>query len=236
MNGSVQFVNQAISIGFLKKLNIPISTPQKPEGQKRKAGRPLDETKRQAIIAAASDRFMHDGFAATSIEQVASDAGVSKVTIYNHFGDKRGLFTASVERECEKMRGYFTLDEVPSGTIEERLTIIAEAMFAFLSRPEMIQFERRIAAETEHEPAVGQAFLETGPWRMKAGFSAWLAHASANGELSIPDPDLAAEQFVSMAKGMGDLERRFGATPPDKENQRRIKGAVSVFLAAYGPD
>jgi TetR/AcrR family transcriptional regulator, mexJK operon transcriptional repressor len=211
-----------------KKLNIPINS-----SEKRKAGRPLDEAKRAAIIAAASDRFMHVGFAATSIEQVAADAGVSKVTIYNHFGDKRALFTAAIERECEKMRGYFSLDEMPSGTIEERLTTIAEAMFAFLSRPEMIQFERRIAAETEHEPAVGLAFLETGPWRMKAGFSAWLAHASAQGELDIPDPDLAAEQFVSMAKGMGDLERRFGSVPTEEENKVRIHGAVSVFLAAY---
>jgi len=176
---------------------------------------------------------MQDGFAATSIEQVAADAGVSKVTIYNHFGDKRGLFTASVERECEKMSGYFSLDEMPSGTIEERLTTIAEAMFAFLSRPEMIQFERRIAAETEHEPTVGLAFLEKGPWRMKAGFSAWLAHACEQGELSIEDPELAAEQLVAMAKGMGDLERRFGSIPCEEDNKARIRGAVSVFLAAY---
>lgn len=209
-------------------MSIAVSNPEK-----RKVGRPSDEAKRAAIILAASDRFMRDGFAATSIEQVAADAGVSKVTIYNHFGDKRGLFTASVERECEKMRGYFTLDEIPTGSIEKRLTTIAEAMFAFLSRPEMIQFERRIAAETEYEPAVGQAFLEKGPWRMKAGLSAWLAHACEQGELSIDDPDLAAEQFVSMAKGMGDLERRFGAIPSVQENQARISGAVSVFLAAY---
>ncbi|WP_255573836.1 TetR/AcrR family transcriptional regulator [Erythrobacter sp. SCSIO 43205] len=215
-------------------MNIPISSNPNPSAEKRKAGRPLDEAKRQAIIAAASDRFMRDGFAATSIEQVAADAGVSKVTIYNHFGDKRGLFSASVERECEKMRGHFSLDELPSGTIEERLTVIAQAMFAFLSRPEMIQFERRIAAETEKEPGLGHAFLEAGPWRMKAAFSAWLAHASEKGELLIPDPDLAAEQFASMAKGMGDLERRFGAASPEAENQERIKGAVSVFLAAYG--
>lgn len=202
---------------------------------RRKPGRPSDEAKRAAIIDAASRRFMGDGFAATSIEQVAADAGVSKVTIYNQFGDKRGLFTAAVERECEKMRGYFSLEEMPSASIEERLRTIARAMFEFLSRPEMIQFERRIAAETEHEPALGEAFLKAGPWRMKAGFSAWLAHASAKGELAIEDANLAAEQFVSMAKGMGDLERRFGSRPSDSENDKRVAGAVEVFLAAYGP-
>jgi TetR/AcrR family transcriptional repressor of mexJK operon len=201
---------------------------------KKKPGRPTDLAKREAILDAASRRFFEAGFAATSIEQVAEEAGVSKVTVYNHFGDKRALFAAAVGCECEKMRSYFSIDAMPSGTIRERLTIIAQAMFAFLSRPEMIQFERRIAAETEHEPAIGQAFLEAGPWRMKAAFSAFLAHATAIGELCIVDPEMAAEQFVSMAKGMGDLERRFGVVPGETDNARRIAGAVDVFLQAYG--
>lgn len=203
---------------------------------KKRLGRPSDQAKRDAIVEAASHRFFDVGFAATSIEQVAADAGVSKVTIYNHFGDKRALFAAAVVLECEKMRGYFSLEDMPSGTIRERLTVIAKAMFEFLSRPEMIQFERRIAAETEKEPAIGLAFLEAGPWRMKQAFSAYLAHASATGELRIADPQLAAEQFVSMAKGMGDLERRFGSLPSKEENERRVAGAVDVFLAAYGTD
>lgn len=200
---------------------------------KKKLGRPLDLAKREAILGAAAKRFFDDGFAATSIEQVAEDAGVSKVTIYNNFGDKRGLFAASVDCECEKMRGHFNIEAMPTGTIRERLTEIAKAMFAFLSRPEMIQFERRIAAETEHDPAVGQAFLEAGPWRMKEGFSAFLAHASEQGELDIADPKLAAEQFVSMSKGMGDLERRFGSPPSVEDTEYRIAGAVDVFLRAY---
>lgn len=211
------------------------SSTLKKTPESKKPGRPADTTKRDGIVAAASNRFFRDGFAATSIEQVAADAGVSKVTIYNHFGDKRALFAAAVELECEKMRGYFSLEGAAEGTIEQRLATIAQAMLDFLSRPEMIQFERRIAAETEHEPAIGEAFLAAGPWRMKAGFSAYLAHASAKGELAIPDPTLAAEQFVSMAKGMGDLERRFGALPSEEENRKRIEGAVAVFLAAYRP-
>ena len=203
--------------------------------EKKKPGRPSDIAKRDAIVDAASRRFFDEGFAATSIEQVAADAGVSKVTIYNHFGDKRGLFAAAVGCECEKMRGHFSLEGMPAGSIRERLMAIATAMFAFLSRPEMVQFERRIAAETEHDPAIGEAFLAAGPWRMKAAFAAWLAHANSTGELAIDDPLLAAEQFVSMAKGMGDLERRFGVLPTEADNARRIAGAVDVFLAAYAP-
>lgn len=202
---------------------------------KKKPGRPSDTAKREAIIAAAGRRFFEEGFAGTAIEQVAADAGVSKVTIYNQFGDKRALFTAAVTSECEKMRGHFSLDGAPQGTMRERLIDIAKAMFAFLSRPEMIQFERRIAAETEHDPAVGQAFLEAGPWQMKAAFGAWLAQADAKGELAIADPMLAAEQFVSMTKGMGDLERRFGKVPSIEATEKRITCAVDAFLRAYAP-
>ncbi|MEQ5788495.1 TetR/AcrR family transcriptional regulator [Erythrobacter sp. NFXS35] len=203
----------------------------------RRAGRPLDAVKRQAIVDTAAHLFMHHGYAATSIEQVAAEAGVSKVTIYNHFGEKRALFAAAVECECEKMRGHFSLESMPAGTIRERLTAIGEAIFAFLFRPEMIQFERRIAAETEHEPAIGVAFLDAGPRRMKNGFAAYLQHAAAAGDLMIGDAELAAEQFVSLCKGMGDLERRFGGEVTQDERMRRIAGAVDVFLAAYGvPD
>ena len=199
----------------------------------KKAGRPADAAKREAIIAAATRAFFEHGFAATSIEQVAADAGVSKVTVYNHFGDKRGLFTASVENRCEMMRGHFSIGEIPHGSLRERLTAIGEAMVAFLSRPEMVQFERRIAAETEHEPELGTAFLAAGPHRMKRAFAGLITAMTEAGELVVGDPELAAEQFVSMCKGMGDLERRFGMPLDSVRNRERIVGAVDVFCRAY---
>lgn len=201
----------------------------------RRQGRPSDAAKRQRIIEAAVQSFFVGGFAGTSIEQVAADAGVSKVTIYNHFGDKRGLFIAAMESECEKVRGYFSIADMPPGAISHRLAAIGEAMVAFLFRPEMIQFERRIAAETVAEPAIGATFLEAGPWRMKQAFSGYLRHACEAGDLAIADTDLAAEQFVTLCKGMGDLEYRFGAVVKPQDSARRIAGAVEMFLAAYAP-
>ena len=184
-------------------------------------------------MSAASDSFFAHGFAASSIEQIAADAGVSKVTVYNRFGDKRGLFTATIERECEKMRGNLQVPDMPEGSLRERMTAIGEAMVAFLSRPKMVQFERRIAAETEQEPAVGAAFLAAGPNRMKEAFAKLIAAMHEAGEIEVEDPELAAEQFASMCKGMGDLDRRFGAPSNPKRNRERIEGAVEVFIRAY---
>jgi TetR/AcrR family transcriptional repressor of mexJK operon len=131
------------------------------------------------------------------------------------------------------MRGHFSLEGTAKGPIRTRMIDIGQAIHAFLFRPEMIQFERRIAAETEADPAIGAAFLEAGPWRMKEAFGEWLARETEAGELAVTDPMLAAEQFVSMCKGMGDLECRFGASVSADDRDRRIIGAVDVFLAAY---
>ncbi len=200
---------------------------------KKKAGRPSDPAKREAIVAAAAHNFFELGYEATAIEQVAANAGVSKVTVYNQFGGKRGLFAAAVEHECERIRGLFEIREAPSGSLADRLTMIGEAMSAFLSRPEMIRFDRRVAAETEHDPEIGRAFLNAGPYRMKAAFAALLESMVGEGELVIPDCALAAEQFVSMCKGMGDLERRYGMEPDVALDQARVAGGVKVFLRAY---
>ena len=202
----------------------------------KRAGRPSDVAKHDAIIAAASRAFFDDGYAASSIEQIAARAGVSKVTIYNNFGDKRSLFAAAVEHECEKMRCTFRVPTMPQASLRDRLTTIGEAVSAFLSRPEMVRFERRVAAETEQDPALGAAFLKAGPHRMKQAFTALLAALDAAGEIRVPDAELAAEQFVAMCKGMGDLERRFGAAHDAARDRARIEGAVEVFCRAYSVD
>lgn len=200
----------------------------------RRGGRPVDPAKREAIVAAACHAFFAHGFAGASIEQIAADAGVSKVTVYSHFGDKRGLFSAAVDAECQRMGDHFTLGHLPHGSLRDKLTAIGEAMVVFLSRPEMVQFERRIAAETEAEPEIGAAFLEAGPYSMIRAFSGFLDAMVAAGEVDISDTKLAAEQFASLCKGLGDLERRFGKPNDLTRNKERIAGAVEVFCRAYG--
>lgn len=60
----------------------------------RPAG-PRAEAKRRAIVTAAREAFLRDGFG-VGMDTIAAGAGVSKVTVYNHFGSKEALFTAVV--------------------------------------------------------------------------------------------------------------------------------------------
>lgn len=201
---------------------------------KKNPGRPADLAKREAILVAATQAFFEYGYGAAAIEQIAAAAGVSKVTVYNHFSDKQGLFAAAIERECERMRGHFAIEGQGGTSLRDHLRHIGMAMVAFLSRPEMVQFERRIAAETERNPEIGRAFLDAGPRRMKAALTAFLTAAADGGGLSIDNPGLAAEQFAAMCKGFGDVELRFGAPPTGEATRQRVEAAVDTFLRAYG--
>src|SRR3978361_1733983 len=65
-------------------------------------GRPKDLEKRAAILDAAKRLFPHSGFDGTSMDAIAADAGVSKLTVYSHFTDKETLFVAAILARCEE--------------------------------------------------------------------------------------------------------------------------------------
>jgi TetR/AcrR family transcriptional repressor of mexJK operon len=62
---------------------------------KRTPSGPRAELKRQAIVRAARELFLREGFG-VGMDTIAAEAGVSKVTVYNHFGSKGALFTAVI--------------------------------------------------------------------------------------------------------------------------------------------
>ena len=53
--------------------------------------------RRRALVAAATRAFARNGFAATSLDDVASEAGVSRVLIYRHFESKAELYQAALD-------------------------------------------------------------------------------------------------------------------------------------------
>ena len=198
-------------------------------------GRSADLRKREEILLAAKRAFFDHGYAAAGIEAIAADAGVSKVTVYSHFGDKRSLFTAAVEHECENIRGQLLFD-YNRGSVRDRLLAFGRSMVAFLSRPEMIRFEQRIAAEIELEPELGQCFLDAGPRRMHLALAGLLEREHKQGKLQVDDPLQAAEHLAAMCKGLADMERRFTGHTDDAAADRRVQSAVDLFLRGYGID
>ncbi len=74
--------------------------------QRRRRGRKGDPAgRRQAILDAALAHFLAEGFAATTLEGIARQAGVAKGTIYLYFADKQALFRALVQDRISPVIG-----------------------------------------------------------------------------------------------------------------------------------
>jgi AcrR family transcriptional regulator len=64
--------------------------------------------RRRQLLDIGRELFAQKGFEATSIEEVAARADVSKPVVYEHFGGKEGLYAVVVDREMEALLGRFT--------------------------------------------------------------------------------------------------------------------------------
>lgn len=59
--------------------------------------------RRLQLIEVGRQVFAKGGYDATSVEEIARTAGVSKPIVYEHFGGKEGLFAVIVDREMENL-------------------------------------------------------------------------------------------------------------------------------------
>ncbi|MGH3289521.1 MAG: TetR/AcrR family transcriptional regulator [Streptosporangiaceae bacterium] len=59
--------------------------------------------RREQILAAATEAFARSGFAATSLEDIAAEAGVTRAVLYRHFDSKTDLYQAVLDRMCARL-------------------------------------------------------------------------------------------------------------------------------------
>lgn len=198
-------------------------------------GRPKDPEKRAAILAAAKRLFPVHGFEATGMDAIATEAGVSKLTVYSHYKDKESLFVAAVRARIEEQMPDALFEPDIEGSLRERLEAIARAFFALVTSPEAISLHRLMAAGIGTSPKLAQLFWEAGPKRTQEGFANFLEREIRAGHLAIGDLPRAASQFFCLLKG--DLHARSlcGCTqvmaPADID--AHVRATVDLFLRAY---
>ncbi|GGE88322.1 TetR/AcrR family transcriptional regulator [Niveispirillum cyanobacteriorum] len=200
---------------------------------RRGAGRPLDMTKRDAILDAAEDVFAREGYGA-SMDRVAEVAGVSKQTIYKHFSAKDRLFDAMVVRRSERMTEPVTMGD-PAAPPAEVLTNLGLRFLELMVEGQLNCLLRTMLSAGAQSEMSGH-FYQTGPAVSLSRLGSYLKRQHDEGRLSIPDPMLAAEQFFGLMNGHVQLRGLLGVLPAmgDAERQARVDAAVRVFMAAYG--
>lgn len=198
-------------------------------------GRPKDPEKRAALIEAAGRLFCEHGYDAVSVEAVAQAAGVSKLTVYSHFGDKEGLFVAAVHARCEGSLPHQLFEPAPDLPLRDALQRIGIAFVRLVFAPDVVNLYRTLIGQNTSSPQLAQVFFEAGPKRTLDEFEFFLSLYVARGELRIEHPRCAAEQFFVLLKGVQHMRLLLGliAPPDDDALQHRVDEAVAVFLRAY---
>lgn len=197
-------------------------------------GRPKDLGKRAAILEAAKRMFTQHGFDGASMDLIASEAGVSKLTVYSHFGDKDALFVAAVESHCDLSLPSSLFEPAPETPLRERLMEIARAFYTMVTAPEAVAGHRMLCSPQMANSGLPKLFWEAGPMRVQGDFAALLERRIAAGELAIPDVPRAAGQFFALLKGEPHACLVFGGpTPPAEEIEAHLAAAVDLFLRAY---
>lgn len=198
----------------------------------RAAGQ-IDVSKNEAIIDSAIEVIAERGLGA-SLDEVARRAGVSKQTIYNHYGSKAELARAIAERRLHAVRAVLEAPgarENPAETLANYARLLLESVL----NTRGVALYRMAIAAVPTMPHLAQAIYEAGPRASRERLADYLRGETEAGRLCAPDPLEAAAFFSGMVLGRFQTPALLGAvvTMTEAEVDRTAREATARFLRAY---
>lgn len=191
-------------------------------------------SKPEQCLEAARGVFTRQGYGAASMDGVAEEAGVSKATVYAHFGNKQGLFAAMMRRECQRCMERMAIpDDVHQLDLETALRRIAARFLEVGLDPDVLELMRTVIAESPRFTELGEIFYSSGPRVTLDGVVTYLDRVCAQGLLQIVDTETAATQFLGMLRGDLQMRALMDHAVSPEEISRAADGAVTAFLQAY---
>ncbi len=185
------------------------------------------EQTRQAILSAAYDLIIRQGFAATSMRQIAEKSGIALGGIYNHFSSKDDVFRAIIEERHPFFQMIPILNAVQGATIEEFVRNAAHTLVAELGRhPEFLNLMliEIVEFKSRHVPLVFQKMF---PLVMPIAQHM----ASLEGDLRPVPPFVLARAFLGMFFSYYITEMLLGrALPRELRQINAMDHFVDIFL------
>ncbi|MBA4380424.1 MAG: hypothetical protein C0393_07090 [Anaerolinea sp.] len=168
----------------------------------------------EKIFRTARRLFVQQGYTATSMRQVAEEAGIGKATIYHHFSDKQAIVVALLEKNIARMDEALQLVRAESDP-RRRIQVAASASVNFLfESADIMQIVRR-------EVSGGRDQMQAGFLNFFQEYMALLADAIQRGtEQGIfrpVDPTDAAKVLMTMIQGTFVLAYLGGGRPQSPE-------------------
>lgn len=196
-------------------------------------GRPRSQAKHQDILEAATRLFTEQGYDGTSVDDIAGAAGVSKQTVYSHFGSKERLFGLAVAAKVRES-GVDTEGIDPKEPPDVLLPRIARQFVGLIKSPEALRIYAICTNSTESHPRISELFYRYGPLKTVEVLAEYLEAQERDGRLDLGDARAAAWQFFCMLKGEAHMRAQFGLEAlDDAEEGAYIDRCVRMFLRAY---
>ncbi|MFI9380365.1 TetR/AcrR family transcriptional regulator [Kutzneria sp. NPDC052558] len=173
--------------------------------------------RREQILVAATTAFARAGFAATSLDDVAREAGISRMIVYRHFDSKRDLYEQALARIGDIIQAA-TKDQISIATLESFIATAAaepdgfQLLYRHAARePEfngIAEMVRRGMADATYEqiadrignPAWARWAADSIPVVLIETIMAWL-------DVGQPDPETMVDRVQSVIRGIINAAR-----------------------------
>jgi TetR/AcrR family transcriptional regulator, mexJK operon transcriptional repressor len=195
--------------------------------------------KRDQILAGARLVFLRDGFAAASTDAIASEAKVSKRTLYVYYPSKEELFAEVMRRltiENPQARALESIEEMSPGDEEELrrdLLELAGKIVATMMQPDYLALLRTTIADTHRFPQLGGLFRATVPERAMRSFAVFIEKSRERGVVGRDvDGGTAARMFVGPLLTYAVLDGLLAEGPPRLPAREKIEEIVDLYMKA----
>lgn len=193
------------------------------------------DKKRAEIVSVAKELFFQEGYAGTSMAQIAARVGGSKATLYNHFTSKEELLLAVVKQVTDPATAQAMMGEAPAD-FRKWLMWLGRIALKTLTSHESLSMQRLAAAEALRFPEIGRIFYEEGIRPGHVQLAQRFKAAMDAGELRNTDPVDLVETFLDLCAGWPLRRVIWNLEPPptDAQIDARVRDVVRAFMEGWG--
>jgi len=189
--------------------------------------------KRAAILDGAIEVFIEMGYELASMDKIAETAGVSKRTVYNHFGSKENLFLVVVDDFLEKRQQLKVIKYDPDKTLAEQLRAFINAEIFLIDSPTRLGLSRFLTVVFLQDIQFARETVSKYP-PSHGMFLKWLEDAKADGKIEADNLILAAILFYNLIVGAITWPVLFTEGINKDVMAPMVDEVIGMFIARYG--
>ena len=214
---------------------MPVSRNQNNRSVPAGPGRPKDDRKAAAILEAAGNLFIRHGLSRVTMDTVAREAGVSKLTVYNHFGNKDQLFETVIRSKCESYMRDDLLAEMDGRDPLNELRVLGQAFVNIIYDDEALAMHRTVMSESRNNQKIARLFYRSAPERVFEQMEAYLGNLERFGQYHFPDVHRAADIFFSLFQGDTHMRTALGIDPKPRQAalEKLARDNAALFLKMF---